>query len=44
MLDMVVCALMVVLKLIYFTQNIKWGLNADEVVFYYQSVLLGRES
>lgn len=31
--DMVICALMVVLKLIYFTQNIKWALNADEVVF-----------
>lgn len=42
--DMVICALMVVLKLIYFTQNIKWALNADEVFFYYQSVLLGRES
>lgn len=42
--DMVICALMIVLKLIYFTQNIKWALNADEVVFYYQSVLLGRDS
>lgn len=41
---MVICALMVVRKVIYFTQNIKWALNADEVVLYYQSVLLGRES